>query len=347
MLKWRVSNGELYFLKTARLPENISKGTGCLIQIGTNISEDERLTKHFRSTLVIFSLGGLIFAVISSFYTVRQGLRPLFDMSASVQQITELRLNTRIDPALLPVEMEPLASSFNSLLARLENAFGKLSQYSENLAHELRTPLNNLTIEADIALSRPRTPEEYQKVISSSMEEYGRMSLIIDRLLFLARADNQQLELVIERIDVCRELENVADFYSETALDKEITVIVDGGASLSVDPVLFSRAVGNLFANALNYTPRGGTVTLAARQAGDTSVEVAVSDTGCGIDPELLPKIFDRYFWVEATRKKDPKGTGLGLDIVKAIMRLHGGSVAIRSEPGKGTTVTLKFPMAA
>jgi two-component system heavy metal sensor histidine kinase CusS len=242
--------------------------------------------------------------------------------------------------------MESLAGSFNSMLGHLESAFSKLAQYSENLAHELRTPINNLMIEADIALSRQRTPEEYRNVISSSMEEYRRLALLVDRLLFLARANNQQMKPSLDRVDVLRELENVAEFYGETASDKGITITVAGGASLTADPILFCRAVSNLLVNALNYTHEGGSVTLAARQAGDSSVEVTVSDTGCGIDPETLPKIFDRYFWVEATRMKDPQGSGLGLDIVKAIMTLHRGSVAIQSELGKGTTVTLRFPPA-
>jgi two-component system, OmpR family, heavy metal sensor histidine kinase CusS len=344
VLQWRVSTGELYLLKTARLPENLFNGKGGELQIGTNISEDERLIKLFRNTLLISSLGGFVFAVMSAIFIVRQGLKPLKDMSATVQQITELQLNTRINPALLPVEMESLVSSFNSMLGRLENAFSKLAQYSENLAHELRTPLNNLMIEADIALSRQRTPDEYQKVINSSLEEYGRLALLIDRLLFLARANNQQLELAIARIDVRQAFENVAEFHSESARDKGITVTVVGGAILLADPVLFCRAIDNLLANALNYTPAKGTITLAAHQAEDSSVEISVSDTGCGIDPGLLPKIFDRYFWVESTRKKDPKGAGLGLDIVKAIMELHGGSVEIQSELGKGTTLTLMFP---
>jgi two-component system heavy metal sensor histidine kinase CusS len=309
-------------------------------------SNDFARGHQFLTAVVIFTLGGLLFAIISTNYIVRQGLKPLNELSATIQQISELQLNTRLDPALFSLEMESLANSFNDMIGRLESAFGKLAQYSENLAHELRTPLNNLMIEADIAISRPRTSEEYQKVVCSSIEEYKRLALLIDRLLFLARADNHQLELTIERIDVRRELENFAEFYYETSLDKGISVTVTGESSLLADPVLFSRAVGNLFVNALNYTPGGGTVTLATHQAEDNSVEVVVSDTGFGIDPELLPKIFDRYFWVEATRKKDPKGAGLGLDIVKAIMKLHGGSVEIWSDLGKGTKVTLKFPSA-
>jgi two-component system heavy metal sensor histidine kinase CusS len=175
------------------------------------------------------------------------------------------------------------------------------------------------------------------------MEEFERLSLLIDRLLFLVRVDNNQLKPVINSIDVRAELENIVEFYSESITDKGVTAFVVGSSTLAADSVLFSRAVGNLLTNALKYSGQGGTVTLATIQGTDT-LEVSVSDTGCGIDPAVLPKVFDRYFWIEASRNKDAKGTGLGLDIVKAIMKLHGGSVDILSEPGIGTTVKLLFP---
>jgi two-component system heavy metal sensor histidine kinase CusS len=179
------------------------------------------------------------------------------------------------------------------------------------------------------------------------MEEYERLSLLIDRLLFLVRVDNNQHTLEIQKIDVLQELESIVEFYSEALHDKGVTVTIAGSSSLSADLVLFNRAVNNLFVNALNYTASGGNIILAATQNDNDIVEVSVQDTGSGIDPLLLPKIFDRYFWIETARQKDHNGTGLGLDIVKAIMKLHGGSVEITSEPGKGTTVKLLFPTTA
>jgi two-component system heavy metal sensor histidine kinase CusS len=274
-------------------------------------------------------------------------LQPINVISDKIKDITESNLDSRLDVALFPEEMKSLGESFNIMLSRIENSFKKLTQYSENLAHELRTPLNNLILEAGVALSRQRTSEEYQKVISSSMEEYDRLSLLIDRLLFLVRADNNQHRLDIIKIDVLEELENIVEFYSEAVLDKGVTVTIVGTASLMADLVLFNRAVSNLFFNALKYTERGGSITLSAVQNDNNSVEIAVQDTGSGIDPLVLPKIFDRYFWVESTRQKDHKGTGLGLDIVKAIMKLHGGNVGIQSELGRGTTAKLLFPKAS
>jgi two-component system heavy metal sensor histidine kinase CusS len=271
-------------------------------------------------------------------------LKPLARISDVVSQITRRHLNTRIDLAPLPVEIVSLAVSFNTMLGRLEESFSRLSHYSANLAHEIRTPINNLMVEADIALSRPREPEEYRKVISSSMDEYARLALTIDRLLFLARADSEQNELVVEPLDLHRELEDVIDFYADMAIAAGIELVCHGNARLSADQTLFRRAVSNLVANALAYTPRGGEIAISAHQAEDFSVTVDVRDTGCGIDRQHLPRIFDRFYRVEGTSGKEPAGSGLGLAIVKAIMSMHGGTVAIQSEAGQGTTVTLKFP---
>jgi two-component system heavy metal sensor histidine kinase CusS len=110
--------------------------------------------------------------------------------------------------------------------------------------------------------------------------------------------------------------------------------------------MLFRRAVGNLLSNALQYTPRGGKVTISVKQSGDQWVEVRVSDTGVGIEPEHLPRIFDRFYRADCARSQHPQGAGLGLSIVKSIVNIHDGTVAIQSEPAKGTAVTLRFPPA-
>jgi len=344
--KFRGTSGNLFQMSSAPFIETNFIGNGQIL-IVMDISDDEKIAKEFMIALIMFSLFGLLFAVFSAHYIIGLGLKPLNDISEIIKTITESNLDTRLDVTLFPEEIKSMGNSFNIMLGHIETFFNKLSQYSENLAHELRTPLNNLILEAGVTLSRQRTLEEYQQIISSSMEEYDRLSQLIDRLLFLVRADNNQLALVIKQIDVVQELENVTEFYSEALLEKGVTVTIVGAASLKADVILFNRAVSNLFSNALNHMEQGGTITLAITQNDSASVDVSVQDTGSGIDPVLLPKIFDRYFWIESTRKKDAKGIGLGLDIVKTIMKLHGGSVEIQSELGRGTTVKLTFPLAS
>jgi two-component system heavy metal sensor histidine kinase CusS len=138
----------------------------------------------------------------------------------------------------------------------------------------------------------------------------------------------------------------VRDFYEALADDRGVQVCCEGQGTVNADPVLFRQAVSNLLSNALNYTPRGGRVLIRSQAPDGRGLEVRVSDTGCGIAPEHLPRIFDRLYRVDPSRSQHPNGAGLGLAIVKSIMTLHGGSVEAKSEVGQGTTFTLVFPVA-
>jgi len=197
--------------------------------------------------------------------------------------------------------------------------------------------------EAEITLSGARTSEDYRLVLESSLEEYGRLSRMIDSLLFLARAEIAQTCIERSRLDVHGELEAVLAFYEALADDHGVALFCQGEAGLDADPILLRRALSNLLSNALRHTPRGGQIALAV-QASDVALEISVADSGCGIAPEHLPKLFDRFYRADAARVHSAEGSGLGLAIVKSIMVLHGGSALIASTPGKGTTVTLRFP---
>lgn len=343
---WRTDNQHLYVLHSVNTEIAGFGGHASVLQLAMDITTREIFMIQFRRKLVMILLLGIGLSAVAGVVVARRGLLPLSRMTKTVKNITVHRLNERIAPERWPKDLSAFALAFDSMLDRLEGSFEGLYHYTGNLAHELRTPINNLMVEADIALSRTRTPEEYQKVIGSNMEEYVRLSHIVDSLLFLARADNAQSALSLARIDVAREIGDVTEFYSAVACDEEIRLTCSGAASLWGDPVLFRRAVSNLLSNALKYTQSGGEIVISARQGEDRGVEVEVRDTGCGIDQEDLPRIFDRFYRVASTRQKDPHGSGLGLSIVKAIMDLHGGRVEIASQPGRGTAVLLRFPPA-
>jgi two-component system heavy metal sensor histidine kinase CusS len=204
----------------------------------------------------------------------------------------------------------------------------------------LRTPINNLRGEAEVALARSRAPEDYQSVLASSLEEFERLSRMIDNLLFMARADDPQEAIHRIRFDTRQAIEAVREFYEAVAEERDVEVTCCGAAWLRGEPMLFRRAVSNLLGNALRYTPAHGRIHLAVSTHNDQCVELSVRDTGSGIAAEHLAKVFDRFYRIE----NSPGGTGLGLAIVQSIMRLHGGAATIQSELGQGTTVTLKFP---
>jgi two-component system heavy metal sensor histidine kinase CusS len=227
------------------------------------------------------------------------------------------------------------------MLGRLEDSFTRLSQFSADLAHELRTPIGNMLGEAQVALTRKRTPDEYRTVIESAAAECERLSGIIDNLLFLARAESAEQQIVRSSFNARAAVEKIISFYQTLAEDRNVEIACNGDAEIFADPVLFNRAIGNLIDNALRFTPDNGRIRIAI-SAGENGVGISVADTGSGIAPEHLPRVFDRFYRADPSRSS--AGTGLGLALVKSIVDLHGGSAQIDSELGRGTTVALIFP---
>jgi two-component system heavy metal sensor histidine kinase CusS len=195
--------------------------------------------------------------------------------------------------------------------------------------------------EAQVALTRERSPEEYRTVIESAAAECERLSGIIDNLLFLARAESAEQQVTRSGFDGRAAIEKIASFYQVSAEDRHIAISCDGNAEFFVDPLLFNRAVGNLVDNALRFTPDGGEIKISLHQSENGS-EASVRDSGSGIASEHLPRVFDRFYRGDASRSS--AGTGLGLALVKSIVDLHGGTAKIESTVGRGTTVTLAFP---
>jgi two-component system heavy metal sensor histidine kinase CusS len=196
-----------------------------------------------------------------------------------------------------------------------------------------------------VALGKSRSAEEYREVLGSCLEECARLSRIIDSLLFLARAESPDTQIMRSPLDVGRELAAIRDFYEAAAAEAGVTLrlVCSDGLIANLDRTLFQRALSNLVANALAHTPAGGAVTVAADRE-DGMVRVQVADTGCGIPEAHLPHVFDRFYRVDDARSASTGGVGLGLAIVKTIAGLHHGSATIKSEVGKGTHVTFAFP---
>jgi two-component system, OmpR family, heavy metal sensor histidine kinase CusS len=344
---WRAQGGRAYHLIAAWAEVGPAGETQRLVQLGLDVSRQAALLATYRRTLALVLSMGMVVAAGAGIVVARRGMRPLAEITHAAQHITATQLHARIGPVRWPTELTALAATFDEMLTRLEHSFTRLAQFSVDLAHELRTPINNLMGEAEVALARTRTPDEYQQLLGSSLEEYGKLSRMIDSLLFLARAESPETHLERIRLDARQELEALREFYEAMAEEYEVKVRCEGQAWVHADPILFRRAVSNLLSNALHYTPYGGTVTLSVTTAQDHTTLVRVCDTGVGIAPEHLPKIFDRFYRVDPARSQRHPGMGLGLAIVKSILELHGGMVTVQSVPYQGTTITLSFPPPA
>jgi two-component system, OmpR family, heavy metal sensor histidine kinase CusS len=311
-----------------------------LLQLAQDRSTDERFPKQFRALLALVLIFGAIASGLIAVTVTRRGLRPLAKMRRMFERVQPAHLNERIEPARWPRELQPLAASFDDMLSRLEASFTRLSQFSADLAHELRTPIGNMLGEAQVALTRDRSSEEYRAVIESTAGECDRLSGIIDSLLFLARAESAEQQIARSTFNARSAVEKIVSFYQTVAEDRHIQITSTGDAEVFADPILFNRAIGNLIDNALRFTPDRGRIEIAIGKV-DHNVEISVTDNGSGIAPEHLPRVFDRFYRADPSRSA--AGTGLGLSLVKSIVDLHAGTAKIKSD-GRGTVVILTFP---
>ncbi len=331
-------DGKLLALLTTR--EKVG-GQIYVIQLAQNRAVDEQFTKRFGLlVLAVLVVGSLVSAVVARAVT-RRSLRPLAEITQSLERAGPAHLTERVEPSAWPRELQPLALAFDQMLDRLEDSFTRLSQFSADLAHELRTPVGNLRGEAEVALTRPRSAEEYREVLESSVTECERLSAIIDNLLFLARADARQGLAARTWFDGRTACEKIAGYFSTLAEERQVSISCQGEGEIYADALLFGRAVSNLVENALRHVPDGGRVEIVLRinQAG---AEVAIQDDGAGIEAAHLPRIFDRFYRADSARSS--QGTGLGLALVKSIMDLHGGTAQADSAAGTGAVLTLTFP---
>jgi two-component system heavy metal sensor histidine kinase CusS len=302
------------------------------------------LLKRYLLDLAGALLAGTLLATGLGFLAVRRGLRPLHGVIAKADAIHAGRLDTRLALDDVPPELRALAVAFNAMLDRLEEGVQRLSGFAADLAHDMRTPVNALMTQVQVALARERTVGDYEALLESNLEEYDRLARMIENTLFLARADNAGLALRCERLDAGAELARIRDYFEMLAEDAGVLLEAAAAPDLALDadPVLLRRAVNNLVSNALAHTPRGGRVLLAARRH-EEWVELAVSNTGDAIPAAHRARLFERYYRADPARASG-SSAGLGLAIVRAIMRLHGGSARVDSAPGAPTVFTLRFP---
>jgi two-component system, OmpR family, heavy metal sensor histidine kinase CusS len=340
-------NGQAFRVTSAGASVGTPPVRSDTIQIAIDISQEEQLLSRYRFWFWAILLATSVLFPMVGYWIARHGIRPVEEIAATARSITSTNLRKRIHAEGYPSELASLAGTFNEMLDRLEDSFERISRFSADIAHDLRTPVNNIRGEAEVALARARTVDEYRDVLESSLEEAVRLSDLIGDLLFLARAESPLTHLNRERVNVYELLGAVREYYEATASNSGISLFAASGTepvTVELDRSLMLRAVSNLVSNAIAHTPEGGSVTLTATTE-DAGIRIEISDTGTGIPAESLPRVFDRFFRVDSSRSQaSGGGTGLGLAIVQSIMTLHRGSAEITSQLGHGTRVTLRMP---
>lgn len=318
------------------------------LMIARNLHDGTVMLDRYRDTLKLAGGIGALLSVLFGYALIRLSMRSLRGVVEATGRITVDRLDTRLDAHRVPRELVPLVDAVNAMLARLQHGFRLLSQFSADLAHDLRTPLNNMRGATEVALSRRRSADDYEALLESNLEEYDRLARMIENVLFLARAEHPGFVTHRREFDVHEELTRITGYFEGLADEAGSVLSVTGSGRLSADLELFRRAVGNLLANALRYTPRGGEIRLIVEET-DAALCVRVENQGEPIDAGHLPRIFDRFYRGDAARSRhSPSGgasgvAGLGLAIVRSVMELHGGS-AWAERLDDGMRFVLRFP---
>ncbi|MFC5459497.1 heavy metal sensor histidine kinase [Massilia niabensis] len=299
---------------------------------------------RYRQQIVIAGTLGAALAGLLAALMLAHGLRPLHAIAAHAALVRPGRFEAQIDSSSVPRELQPLVTALNAMLARLHDGYTRLSGFSADLAHEFRTPVNNLLGQTQVALAHPRSAREYEDLLASNVEELERLSGMVDSMLFLARAQQEDVVPVRTRLSVGEEFARMAAFFEGMAEERDLTLQHAGAGEVQADAQLLRRALANLLSNAIRHAHPGSVVRLAAAAHGGW-IELAVTNAGDAIGEHDLPHLFERFYRANTARGEGARSTGLGLSIVGAIMALHGGRAEVRPGPGTNTFVLL-FPAA-
>jgi heavy metal sensor kinase len=309
------------------------------VQTGIALNKSMVLLNSFRADLLLLTPAVILLAALGGHWMSRKALRPVALLAAEARRITVRNLDTRLPVPNARDEISDLSHTLNQMLERIDNAFASVRAFTGNASHELRTPISLLRTEIEVALYRPRKPEEYRATLSRLHEETIRMTNLAEGLLSLARADGGAEALTLVPIELDSLFEKISHAWKKSmqlALIDFRVEIQSRDVAILGDPASVSRLLSILLENACKFTSPGGSVVLTAALAGG-SVVLSVLDTGIGIPADDIPRIFDRFYRGAQTDLPNSRGSGLGLALGKWIAERHGTHLVVESEPGRGS----------
>ena len=324
----------------------VGAGSGVRVVLGLDVSRDEDLLRRLGWILLAASLLGAGIVSVTGFLLVRRGLLPVQALAAQVDAVALGRPGLRLDGAGQPLELRPLVDRFNALLMRVERAYAQLEGFNADVAHELRTPLTTLIGSSELALQRERPAAELQDVIAENLEDLRRLAIIVNDMLFLSQADRGASARRSPVTSLAAELGEIIEYHEASLHDRGLSAVCDGDATGAFDLSLLRRALSNLLSNATRYATPGSTIKVRIASEGGR-IRIWVENEGSPIEQEHLPRLFDRFYRVERSRRQvGASNHGLGLAIVAAIARMHQGEPFARSADGI-TTIGLDVPSSA
>jgi heavy metal sensor kinase len=338
------------------LRRNILTLEGTRRQYTHGVSDPERVDEalealeRFRVILAFAAPLLLIAASAGGYWISSRALAPVDEISRAAQRFSIENLTDRLQVPKTGDQLQRLSETLNEMLSRLEAAVRRMTQFTADASHELRAPVSLIRTTAEVAaLKRDRPANEYLEALDDILEEAERTSQVVDSLMLLARTDSGKEMLDCVPADACAIVRGAAEQGERIAQNRGVGFGVDlpaGSIAIQADAEALRRALLILMDNAAKYTPRGGSIRVSVATR-DGFAEASVSDTGIGIAPQDIPRVFDRFWRADKARSREQGGTGLGLSIAKWIVDMHGGSISVQSELGKGSVFTIQVPSAA
>jgi len=351
---WRKKSGEggPYLIRASYIL-NETRTAKYYVAIGRSLADNNKTLTNFTWLCIAVIPLIVVIGMATGWVVAGRALLPVMAIARAAQRISGSNLSLRIPERKVADELEYLVETFNDMISRLEQSFIQVRQFSTDVSHELRTPITIIRGQLEVALFTAQTTEQYRDAIVIALGDVERLSQIVRALLLLSQAETGQVVLQLQPLDLCETARNITEQFEIPAEGAGVEISfhaghVDtntGNCTGDFDRVQIERMLSNLISNAVKFTPPGGEVRVSVRRVGDTG-EVVIEDTGQGIAPEHLPHIFDRFYRVRGMEEQasPEKGLGLGLSFVNWIVRAHAGTIEVKSEPGKGTTFTVRLP---
>lgn len=318
-----------------------------VIQVGESLKQLTSTLQSITFALLAIDPFVLLLGAIVSYWLAKRAFRPILRLTRTAREIKAGDLHQRVPIPQARDEVYDLALTLNEMIGRLDLAFTQQRRFVADASHELRTPVTVIRSITDVALVQPLLTEEYVAVLSEINAESERLGHLINDLLALARADEGVVQLDREAVRLDLLTLDVIATMEPLAVERDIALHIEKASPVTIqgDTARLIQVLMGLMDNALTYTDAGGSITLAISVT-ETSASISIHDTGIGIAPEDLPHIFERFYRADPARSRVAGGSGLGLAIVDWVVRAHGGSIAVESQLGHGSTFTVTLPLA-
>jgi heavy metal sensor kinase len=322
-------------------------GRNIIIQLGQSMESYTRFIEAFRKIFVATMASLFIFAIVIGWFMARRALAGVEAVTQTARKISESRLKERVPVKKNQDEIDQLAITFNQMLDRIQTLVTGIREMSDNIAHDLKSPITRIRGISEVSLSTGASQKEYENMAASTVEECDRLLDMINTMLVISKTEAGVTKLDARELNIGAVVRDACDLFRSSAEHKNLNLVcnVSGKFTISGDKRLIQRMIANLLDNAIKYTPVGGSVEVTVNDTTkNDAVSVKIKDSGIGISPEDIPRIFERFYRCDPSRSE--AGIGLGLSFARAVARAHGGDISVLSEPEQGSTFTVTFPGA-